>query len=193
MKKGKKKMKRVLLFLAVLMGSTAWVAAQRPAASGDGNGIHVVMKQKNGYGQNVCYDFLFTSKPTMTYVNEYEDYELTIRDIILTATDAKQKYGVDEIVLHQDDVESVSILGRPTGIDDITGDNIGIALSGDGRLIDIGGLQSGEWAMLYTIDGRLLAKVQATNGKAALELPAAKAGTIYVVKCGSGSFKLRVR
>ena len=187
-------MKKRTMFFMSLLAFTIGIRAAAAPDENECNGIRVTTNQTNTAGEAVVYEFVFAAKPTLTYINEFENYELAIRNIAITSSNIQKSYGVEEIQLKQDDVKSVSFVKvSDTGINDIGGGRIAVSFSPDSRQISINGLRQGESVQLYATDGRLLSTARVANGRAMLSVPAAMPGTIFLVKCGSGTFKLRTR
>ena len=187
-------MKKRIMILSCLLAFTMGMRAAAAPDDNGCNGIRITTNQTNTAGEAVVYEFVFASKPTLTYINDYEDYKLTVRNIAITSSNIQKSYGVEEIQLKQDDVKSVSFVKvSDTGINDIVGGRIAVAFSPDSRQISINGLRQDESVQLYATDGRLLSTARVANGRALLSVPTAMSGTVLLVKCGSGTFKLRMR
>lgn len=182
--------KRLLITIALLATMTIPVIA-----ADDINGIHVVTSAKDKAGNALAYDFLFASEPQISYVNEYEGSTLVTRDLSLSAKDVKQLYGVEEILLHQDDVKSISFIHiNSTGIEGVAKNNsVQVKILSDGQMA-ISGLQSGETVSLYALDGQQIAVFKASaNGEAQVSLQGVLPGAVCIIKCGGGAFKVRTK
>lgn len=186
--------KKLLLIYAALWATTISPMVAAPLTDGDEiNGIHVVTSAKDKAGKTLTYDFLFSSEPAISYVNEYEGSTLVKSDMSLSAKDVKQLYGVDAILLHQADVKSIAFIHLDgTGIDDIVNSSLRVKVL-DGQLA-ISGLQGGASVSVYALDGQLISVFKASaNGDANVSLQGVAAGGVCIVKCGGGAFKVRTK
>lgn len=180
--------KLLLLFFVALLSAMSMLAA----SADERNGIRVVTNQTKPSGEAECYEFHFAAKPILNYINEFENYVLTIRDISITSSNMQQTHGVAEILLHQDDVKSIDFITlSETGISNVFNKDFNVAI--DGRQVSITGIGNGEAVKVYSADGKMLFSSCADRGKVSLQLPAASPGTLFIVKCGGGAFKLRIR
>lgn len=187
--------KKRLLISVALWATMISPMVAAPLTDGDEiNGIHVVTSAKDKAGKTLTYDFLFSSEPTISYVNEYEVSTLVKRDLSLSAKDVKQLYGVEAILLHQDDVKSIAFVHlNGTGINDIVNGSLRVSVLSDGQLV-ISGLQGGASVSVYALDGQLISAVKASaNGDASVSLQGVAAGSVCIVKCGGGAFKVRTK
>lgn len=185
-------MTKKLLFITIALLATMTIPV---IAADDINGIHVVTSIKDKAGNVLAYDFLFASEPQISYVNEYEGSTLVKRDLSLSAKDVKQLYGVEEILLQQDDVKSINFIHlNGTGIDGVANNNsVQVKILSDGQMI-ISGLQSGETVSLFALDGQQIAVFKASaNGEAKVSLQGMSTGAVCIIKCGGGTFKVRTK
>ena len=180
-------MKQRLLILLLLMACVIGVQAAEV------NGIRVAAKDATG--KTVNYDFLFTSEPKLTYQNVYSNGEVTGQEIVITGKDVKGRFGQDELILSQGSFESVTfVYVDPSGIQKVSSDsNVTFKMTG-GHGMEISGLAKGEKIGIYTLDGRKVASAKATSdGKASFAISGREAGTVFVVKTGKLSFKVRTK
>lgn len=184
-------MTKKLLLITIALLATMTIPV---IAADDINGIHVVTSIKDKAGNVLAYDFLFASEPQISYVNEYEGSTLVKRDLSQSAKDVKQLYGVEEILLQQDDVKSINFIHlNGTGIKKISQNSAQVKFLSDGQMA-ISGLQSGETVSLYALDGQQIAVFKASaNGEAKVSLQGMSTGAVCIIKCGGGAFKVRTK
>ena len=179
-------MKQRLLLLCLLVCSIGIYAEEV-------NGIRVV--SKDATGKTVNYDFLFTSEPKLTYQNVYSNGEVTGQEIVITGKDVKGRFGQDELILSKGSFEKVTfVYVNPSGIGKTLSDSHVTFKMTDGHGLEICGLTKGDKIGVYTLDGRKVASTKATaDGKASIAISGSEAGTVYIVKTGKLSFKVRTK
>ena len=131
---------------------------------------------------------------TYVYVNEYEGSTPVKRDLSLSAKDVRQQYGVEQILLHQDDVKSISFINvSSTSINDIVNKNFRVKVLPDGQLA-ISGLEGGASVSVYSLNGQILSVFNASaNGDACVSLQGVASGNVRIIKCGGGTFKVKAK
>jgi hypothetical protein len=179
-------MKKVLLLLFVL-------ALPSLVSAAEVNGIRVTTNQKDNAGKAIIYEFLFTSEPKLTYQNVYSNGEVTGQEVIITGKDVKGRFGQDELILSQGTFESVTFVTvDPSGLKTVPADNNVIVRMTGSHGMEICGLADGEAVSVFTLDGKQIVSTKAlANGNAFVALPGSEAGTVYIVKTGEVSFKVR--
>ena len=180
-------MKQRLLLLSLLIAAVIGVQAAEV------NGVRITAKDATG--KTVNYDFLFTSEPKLTYQNVYINGEVTGQEVVITGKDVKGRFGEDELILSKGSFESVRFVNvDPSGIHGASSDsNVTFKMAG-GHGMEISGLAKGEKIGIYTLDGQKVASAKATaDGKASIAISGSEAGTVYVVKTGRLSFKVRTK
>ena len=178
-------MKHRLLLLCLLVCSIGIYAAEV-------NGVRIATSEKDASGKEITYDFLFTSKPKLTYLNSYDGTTLLSAEVAISSTDVKGRFGKDEIILDQSKLKSMTFIDvSATKIDALMAEgNLCVQLTDEG--LQLNGLQASEAVKIYSLDGKLLyAATASANGNVLLRMPSHKSGTAYIVKVGKASFKVR--
>lgn len=153
---------RLIIFTALLCVATS---------SWGESGMVLLLKDGSTAG------FLFSEKPTVVTSTSV----LTMR----TANGYSVEYAYDKVrrIYFSDNVNSTGIKVLETG----SNANVTFRLTPTG--IEIMGLEKGNSAAVYTIDGRLVAKGKAEGGKTSLAIP--QGGKAYIVRTSTGvSYKL---
>lgn len=187
--------KKLLLISVALWATMAYSIEAAPLMDDDEiNGIHIVTSAKDKAGKTLTFDFLFSSEPAIAYVNEYEGSTPVKRDLSLSAKDVRQQYGVEQILLHQDDVKSISFINvSSTSINDIVNKNFRVKVLPDGQLA-ISGLEGGASVSVYSLNGQILSVFKASaNGDACVSLQGVASGNVRIIKCGGGTFKVKAK
>ncbi len=186
----KNKLLTLVLLLAALAQATVIWAADADAV----NGIRVTTNMKDQSGNVLVYDFLFSTNPKFSYQNIYDNGAVTGQEIVLTSTDVKSRFGQDEIILNQENFEKITFVNANiTGVHNVSSESIVFRLAGN-HVIEVNGISKGEKISVFSTDGRQLSTIKASSaGSATIELPESESGTIYVVKTGKVSFKVRTK
>jgi hypothetical protein len=78
-------------------------------------------------------------------------------------------------------------------VHNVSSESIVFRLAGN-HVIEVNGISKGEKISVFSTDGRQLSTIKASSaGSATIELPESEPGTIYVVKTGKVSFKVRTK
>ena len=181
-------MKQRLLLLSLLMAAVLGIRAAEV------NGVRITTSEKDASGKEITYDFLFKSNPKLTYLNSYDGTTLLSAEVSISSTDVKGRFGKDEIILDQSKLKSLTFMDvSATKIDDLLAEgNLCVQLTDEG--LQMNGLQAGESVKVYSLDGKLLhAATAAADGGAHISISRNQPGTVYVIKAGNASFKVRTR
>ena len=181
-------MKQRLLLLSLLMAAVLGMQAAEV------NGVRITTSEKDASGKEITYDFLFKSNPKLTYLNSYDGTTLLSAEVSISSTDVKGRFGKDEIILDQSKLKSLTFMDvSATKIDDLLAEgNLCVQLTDEG--LQMNGLQAGETVKVYSLDGKLLyAATASPDGSAHIGISRNQPGTVYVIKAGNASFKVRTR
>ena len=103
-------------------------------------------------------------------------------------------FGKDEIILDQSKLKSLTFMDvSATKIDALMAEgNLCVQLTDEG--LQLNGLQASEAVKIYSLDGKLLyAATASPDGSAHIGISRNQPGTVYVIKAGNASFKIRTR
>lgn len=181
-------MKQRLLLLSLLMAAVIGVRAAEV------NGVRIATSEKDASGKEITYDFLFKSNPKLTYLNSYDGTTLLSAEVAISSTDVKGRFGKDEIILDQSKLKSMIFMDvSATKIDALKAEgNLCVQLTDEG--LQLNGLQASEGVKVYSLDGKLLyAATASPDGSAHIGISRNQPGTVYVIKAGNASFKIRTR
>lgn len=179
------------LFVTLLLAMLTLSATMQAADTNEINGIRVATNEKDAGGKEIVFDFYFSSKPKLVYHFTYDEDQLLSGEISISATDVKNIYGQEEIILSQDKMKSISFIHvSATGISPTHAvSNLKVMTSANS--ITMTGILPGETVRLYTVDGKMVNSVTASaNGYVHLST---LSGVVYLVKVGSASFKIMTK
>ncbi|MCR4836343.1 MAG: hypothetical protein K5899_08190 [Bacteroidaceae bacterium] len=181
-------MKKTMILLYLLSFSFAMLASD----DGEVNGIRVFTKDTAG--KDVTYDFLFSSDPKLAYQTVYNEGDVSAREVAISGKDVKGRFGEDEIILSRDRFEKITfVYVDPSTVGKVSSDNVIIRMTGNHEM-EVSGLANGETVSVYTTDGKQIASANAyANGNAKVDIPGSETGTVYVVRTGKLSFKVRTK
>ena len=84
--------------------------------------------------------------------------------------------------------------GTADGIKNMNAEKMDSQINVNGRNISVNGLRSGTAVVLYALDGRILAKGQASsNGQSVVSLPGNTSAGVYILKVGNTSVKINAK
>jgi hypothetical protein len=185
-------MKKTMILICLLVLSIG----MRAAGNGEVNGIHVVTNLKDTTGKDITYDFLFSSGPKLVYQTNYtDDGTISSREIAISSKDVKDRFGEDEIILNQNNFEKITFIHVDvTGIRNALSDsNVTVKMAGN-HIMEISGLTVGETVNIYSLDGKQFDSVKASStGDVKVAIPGNETGTVYIVRTGTISFKVRTK